>query len=61
MAERKAMMDFTLVLMRRLDAVHLEHPFMGARMLRAQLNREEYTVGRKQVGPLMVQIGRAHV
>ncbi len=30
-----------LVLMRRLDALHLEHPFMGARMLRDQLNREE--------------------
>ncbi len=24
-----------LALMRRLDALHLEHPFMGARMLRA--------------------------
>ena len=51
------MMDFTLVLMCRLDAVHLEHPFMGARILREQLNREEYTVERKQVGPLMVRMG----
>ncbi len=28
-----------LALMRRLDALHLEHPFMGARVLRDQLNR----------------------
>ena len=27
-----------LVLMRHLDALHLEHPFMGTRMLRDQLN-----------------------
>jgi len=26
-----------LALMRRLDELHLEHPFMGARMLRDQL------------------------
>ena len=26
-----------LVLMRRIDELHLEHPFMGARMLRRQL------------------------
>ena len=31
-----------LVLMRRIDALHLEHPFMGARMLRDQLNREGF-------------------
>ena len=34
-----------LGLMRRLDALHLEHPFMGARMVRDQLNREGDTVG----------------
>jgi len=28
-----------LVLMRRMDELHLEHPFMGARMLQDQLNR----------------------
>ncbi len=46
-----------LVLMRRLDALHLEHPFMGARMLRDQLNREGFTVGRKHVGTLMKRMG----
>ena len=46
-----------LKLMRRLDELHLEHPFMGARMLRDQLNREGYDVGRKHVGTLMKRMG----
>ena len=50
-----------LALMRRIDELHLEHPFMGARMLRDQLNRAGLKVGRKHVGALMKQIGRAHV
>jgi putative transposase len=29
-----------LALMRRIDELHLEHPFMGARMLRDQLHRQ---------------------
>ena len=43
--------------MRHLDALHLEHPFMGARMLRDQLNREGFTVGRKHVRTLMARMG----
>ena len=31
--------DSDLALMRRLDELHLEHPFMGARMLRDQRMR----------------------
>jgi putative transposase len=46
-----------LALMRRIDELHLEHPFMGARMLRDQLNREEYDVGRKHIGTLMKRMG----
>ncbi|BBP03580.1 hypothetical protein TPL01_11190 [Sulfuriferula plumbiphila] len=46
-----------LALMRRIDALHLEHPFMGARMLRDQLNREGFNVGRKHVGTLMERMG----
>ncbi|MDL2322006.1 IS3 family transposase, partial [Desulfosarcina sp. OttesenSCG-928-B08] len=46
-----------LELMRRIDALHLEHPFMGARMLRDQLNRAGFTVGRKHVGALMKRMG----
>ena len=46
-----------LVLMRHLDALHLEYPFMGTRMLRDQLNREGFTVGRKHVRSLMARMG----
>ena len=33
------------------------HTFMGARMLRDQLNRQNFTVGRKHVGKLMKRMG----
>jgi putative transposase len=46
-----------LVLMRHMDALHLEHPFMGTRMLRDQLNREGFMVGRKHVRTLMARMG----
>ena len=46
-----------LTLMRRIDGLHLEHPFMGARMLRDQLNREGLDVGRKHVSTLMKRMG----
>ena len=48
-----------LTLMRRLDELHLEHPFMGARMLRDQLLREGFKVGRKHVTTLMQRRGIA--
>jgi putative transposase len=48
-----------LALMRHLDEIHLEHPFMGARMLRDQLNREGFDVGRTHVGTLMKRMGMA--
>src|SRR5450631_4064118 len=38
-----------LALMRRLDALHLEHPFMGARRLRRQLQSGGLQVGRRHV------------
>lgn len=46
-----------LKLMRRMDALHLEFPYAGARMLRDLLNREDYTVGRKHVRTLMKRMG----
>ena len=46
-----------LALMRRIDELHMEHPFMGARMLRDQLNRAGLKVGRKHVGALMKRMG----
>ena len=42
-----------LRLMRRIDELHLEHPFAGARMLRDMLRLEGIDVGRKRVGTLM--------
>jgi len=46
-----------LELMRRMDELHLEHPFMGARMLRDQLVRSGFTIGRGHVGALMKRMG----
>ena len=46
-----------LALMRRLDEMHLQYPFMGARMLRNQLAREGITVGRRHIATLMRRMG----
>ena len=46
-----------LALMRRIDELHLEHPFAGSRMLRDLLNREGFEVGRKHVTTLMRRMG----
>ncbi|MGZ8237341.1 MAG: IS3 family transposase [Methylobacter sp.] len=48
-----------LELMRRLDELHLQHPFMGARMLRDQLNVQGIEIGRKRVKTLMHRMGIA--
>jgi putative transposase len=49
--------DADLALMRRIDELHLEHPFMGARMLRRQLVRAGIRVGRRHVATLMCRMG----
>jgi putative transposase len=46
-----------LALMRRIDELHLEFPFAGARMLRDFLNRDGHPVGRKHVATLMRRMG----
>jgi putative transposase len=46
-----------LALMRRVDELHLEYPFAGARMLRDLLTREGVGVGRKHVATLMRRMG----
>jgi putative transposase len=38
-----------LMLMRRLDELHLQLPYYGARKLAAQLRREGHEVGRRHV------------
>ena len=39
-----------LALMRRIDELHLLHPFIGVRMLRDQLAREDIHAGRHHIG-----------
>ena len=46
-----------LTLMRRIDELHLEHPFAGSRMLRDLLRLEGIEVGRRHVGTLMRRMG----
>jgi putative transposase len=46
-----------LKLMRRIDELHLEAPFFGARKIAAQLRRERKAVGRRHVRTLMRKMG----
>ena len=46
-----------LALMRRIDELHLEHPFMGQRMLIRQLKRLGVRVGRVHIRTLMQRMG----
>jgi putative transposase len=46
-----------LAAMRRIDELHLDHPFAGSRMLRDMLRREGHRIGRKHVATLMKQMG----
>ena len=46
-----------LALMRRMDELHLEYPWAGARRLRDWLQREGHAVGRKHVRTLMRRVG----
>ena len=46
-----------LVMMRTLDELHLDHPFMGSRMLRDQLARYGLHAGRRHIRTLMRRMG----
>ena len=46
-----------LLLMRRIDELHLELPFYSARKLAEQLRREGHPVGRRHVATLMRRMG----
>ena len=46
-----------LALMRRIDELHMDHPFAGARMLRDRLRREGHSIGRRHVSTLMTRMG----
>lgn len=53
----EATSEADLALMRRLDELHLEHPFAGARMLRDMLRADGLAVGRKHGATLMRKMG----
>lgn len=46
-----------LRLMHRIDELHLESPFVGARMLRGMLRLEKIAIGRRHVSTLMKRMG----
>jgi putative transposase len=46
-----------LVLMRRIDEIHLESPFFGSRKILDQLKRDGHEVGRRHVVTLMRRMG----
>jgi putative transposase len=46
-----------LVIMRRIDALHLEYPFAGSRMLRDLLRGEGFEIGRQAVRTMMKRMG----
>ena len=46
-----------LVIMRRMDELHLELPFAGSRMLRDLLNQERIEIGSRHVSTLMRRMG----
>ena len=46
-----------LAIMRRLDALHLDYPFAGSRMLRDLLRGEGVEIGRQRVATMMKRMG----
>ncbi len=46
-----------LGLMRRIDELHLEHPFAGSRMMRGLLRQEGLSSGRRHIATLMRRMG----
>jgi putative transposase len=55
--EPRPVSDAELALMRGLDALHLGHPFLGARKLARCCQDEGHRIGRRHVGTLMQRMG----
>jgi putative transposase len=55
--EARPISDRDLTLMRRIDELHLQLPYYGARKLAAQLRREGHEVGRRHITTLMRRMG----
>lgn len=54
---RRPVSDVDLGVMRRLDALHLDYPYAGARLLRRLLRRDGVAIGRRHVRTLMRRMG----
>ncbi len=50
-----------LAIMRRIDALHLDYPFAGSRMLRDLLRGEGVEIGRQRVATMMKRMGIAAI
>ena len=46
-----------LILMRRIDELHMNYPFAGSRMMQGLLKQEGFEVGRKHTATLMKKMG----
>lgn len=57
----RARSAWDLALMRAIDALHLDFPFAGARMLRRLLRADFPGVGRRRIGTLMQHMGIAAI
>jgi len=55
--EPRSVSAVELAIMRRIDELHLDHPFAGSRMLRDLLRGEGIAVGRELVTTLMRRMG----
>lgn len=53
----RPMSEENLLLMRKIDELHLDFPFAGSRMLRDLLRQDGHYVGRRRVGRLMRVMG----
>jgi putative transposase len=53
----KPLSESELALMHAIDKLHMDYPFMGSRMMRNQLNRNGFKVGRTHVRTLMRRMG----
>ena len=53
----RPVLERDLAIMRRMDELHMDFPFAGARMLCAMLNREGFGIGRRHTSTLMKKMG----
>lgn len=55
--EPRPVSEDDLVLMRRIDELHMEYPFAGSRMMKGFLRQEGFTAGRLHVATCMKRMG----